>query len=58
MKKSKWKITTNLIDGKKFYGVYRVIDTSEVDHSGNREVHGYYGSRAKAEKIAEELNCL
>lgn len=54
----KWKITTNYIDGKKLYGVYRIIDINEIDHSGNREEKGYYDSREKAEEIAEELNSM
>lgn len=58
MEESKWEITTNYIDGKKLYGVYRIIDINEVDHSGNREVKGYYDSREKAEEIAEELNSM
>ena len=35
--KSEWKVTSNCIGGEWFYGVYRLRDRKEVDHSGNRE---------------------
>lgn len=55
--KSKWKVTTNVVDGgRRIYGVYRIININEVDHSGNREVLEYYDNKEIAEKVAEELN--
>jgi hypothetical protein len=55
--KSEWRVTTNIIDGKTVYGVYRIIDVGEVDHSGNREMAGEYIScREAAQSIAEVLN--
>lgn len=35
--KSEWKVTSNCIGGEWFYGVYRLRDRKDVDHSGNRE---------------------
>ena len=35
--KIEWKVTSNCIGGEWFYGVYRLRDRKEVDHSGNRE---------------------
>lgn len=55
--KSEWKVTANIIDGKKVYGVYRIIDTTEVDHSGNREMTGGYTCyREAAQVVADALN--
>lgn len=54
---SEWRISTNPIAGKKFYQVYRIIDVTEVEHSGNRETRGgLYESRIDAEKLAATLN--
>lgn len=55
--KSEWKITSNSINRKKVYAVYRKIDVSAVDHSGNREMATeYFNDRETAENIAKELN--
>lgn len=55
--KSEWKVTSNVINGKTMYGVYRQLDVSEVDHSGNREHYGeYLDSKDKAAEIAKALN--
>lgn len=35
--KSEWRVTCNYIGGELFYGVYRLRDLDEIDHSGNRE---------------------
>lgn len=35
--KSEWRVTCNYIGGERFYGVYRLRDLDEIDHSGNRE---------------------
>lgn len=54
--KSKWKVSSQTIDGEKFYTVFRIRDTSEVDHSGNREIYDTYISEDVAEMKADELN--
>lgn len=55
--KSEWRVTANPIGGCTLYGVYRLLDTSEVDHSGNRELYGgYVDDKPTAERIAAELN--
>lgn len=54
---SEWRVSSNPIAGKIFYGVYRIRDINEVDHSGNRETRGgWYETRAEAEKLAATLN--
>ena len=35
--KSEWKVSSNIINGKSRYSIYRLLDTKDVDHSGNRE---------------------
>lgn len=56
---SKWEITSNYINGKKEYAVYRNIRDDEPDHSGNREyATGYMESREEAQKIADEKNAV
>ena len=55
--KGEWKVTSNPIGGKTLYGVYRLLDVNEVDHSGNREFAGnYVEDRQIAELVAEQLN--
>lgn len=55
--KGPWKVTSNVINGKTMYGVYRLLDVSGVDHSGNREHYGnYLDNRDKAAEIAQALN--
>lgn len=55
--KSEWKITTNLINGTRYYGIYRLRDASGVDHSGNREYFGdYVTDKEKAQSTADMLN--
>lgn len=51
-----WKLTTNVIDNKKIYGVYRIINTNETDHSGNREMVGFFPSKEEAMAKVKELN--
>ncbi|MGI6634212.1 MAG: hypothetical protein ACOX7B_03450 [Christensenellales bacterium] len=55
--KGPWKVTNNIVDGKKLFQVYRLRDVNAVDHSGNRE----YGSdlmtdRYQAKELADRLN--
>ena len=53
---SEWRVSTNPIAEKTFYGVYRIRDIDAPDHSGNRETRGYYETRREAEKLARLLN--
>lgn len=56
-KPSEWKVTSNPIEDVTLYRVYRIRDTSEVDHSGNREYVGNYTQdREKARIVADLLN--
>ena len=53
----KWRVTSNPIGDRTLYRVYRIRDTSEVDHSGNREYDGdYVADRQIAVDRAAELN--
>lgn len=55
--KGKWKVTSNPINGKTMYAVYRLIDINAVDHSGNREyAGGWVHNRETVAIVAEELN--
>lgn len=55
--KGKWKVTSNLINGETKYGVYRLLDTKETDHSGNREhQHLWTADRKVAEEMVAWLN--
>jgi hypothetical protein len=55
--KSAWKVTSNLIGDTIKYAVYRIIDSSEPDHSGNREFDtDYIPDRDLCVFIANELN--
>lgn len=51
-----WEVSSNVIDGRTVYGVFRIIDPDEPEHSGNREVHNYFKNREDAERIAEAFN--
>lgn len=53
----KWKVSSNVINGKKFFRAYRLIDENAVDHSGNREYAGRYMERKEdAQLLADCLN--
>lgn len=55
--KSEYRVTCQDINGRKMYAVYRLINRSEVDHSGNREyATSYMDDEKQAEHIAESLN--
>jgi len=59
MAKSEWKVTSNPIGDVTLYRVYRIRNTSEVDHSGNREYYGdYTQDREKARSVANKLNLV
>ena len=52
-----WKVSCNVIDGKKYFRPYRLIDENAVDHSGNREYAGRYMERREdAQLLADCLN--
>jgi ParB/RepB/Spo0J family partition protein len=56
-RQGEWKVTSNYIDGKKIYGVYRIIDPTAIDHSGNRETHGdWFDTSDEAARLADSLN--
>ena len=55
--KSRWKVTSNIVGGEKMYGVYRMINTDEIVHSGNREMAGgFIKNREAAQIVADQLN--
>ena len=55
--KSKWKISSQYLCGKKVYQVYRIKDVNAVDHSGNREYAGKLtNDEAEAMALAERMN--
>lgn len=54
---TKWKVSSNYINGKRYFRAYRLIDENEVDHSGNREYAGkYMENREDAQIFADCLN--
>lgn len=54
---SEWRVTSNLIGGAPWYGVYRLRDIDETDHNGNREYRGwYFQTKKEARALAEQLN--
>lgn len=55
--KSEWKVSYNPAASEKPYIVFRIKDTAEVDHSGNREYGSdYMSDKAEAQAIANRLN--
>ena len=55
--KSEWRVTSNLIAGKRLYSVYRLRDKSAVDHSGNREmIDEWLDTKEEAQAKADVLN--
>jgi len=57
-KNAKWRVTSTLINNKKMYGVYRILNEKEVDHDGNRHTYKFYDSEEEAIAIVDELNEL
>ena len=54
---SKWRVSSNTINGQKIYEVYKIIDDNEVDHSGNREKIGCtFKSYDLAQTVADQMN--
>ena len=57
MQVSDWFVSTNDIAGMKMYQVVRKINEDEVDHSGNREVHGaLFETQEEAQACCDMLN--
>lgn len=54
--KSEWKVSHTYAGMELIYQVYRLRDTAECDHSGNREIVGTFDSEEAAQEYAEELN--
>lgn len=54
---SEWRVTSNLIGGAPWYGVYRLRDKEATDENGNREyAGGYFPTKKEARALADELN--
>ena len=57
MKISEWRVSSNYVDGKTVYEVYRMVKAERVNHSGCREyAGGTYSTRAEAQAAANRLN--
>lgn len=57
MAKSKWMVSNQMIGGERKYIAYRMLDTTQPDHSGNREYRGNYTrDRSAAQALADYLN--
>ena len=56
--KSKYKVSSQCNDAKNYiYQVYRILDTKEIDHAGNREyVNGVFHDKRAAQLCADLLN--
>ncbi len=54
--KSEWRVTSNWIGGVKLYSVYRLLDITEVDHSGNRQYIRKFLPEETAQQLADSLN--
>lgn len=54
---SRWSVSSQHIDGKRVYIVYRKRARDAIDHAGNRETYGQYTEdRRAAEALADYLN--
>ena len=55
--RGEWQVTSQLINGKRIYQVYRIINTARIDHCGNREYYErVWNDEEDAEALAYELN--
>lgn len=55
--KGKWQVQCNPINGKYLYIAYRVLNTSELVHSGNIETYGKYSEdKREIQKLVDKLN--
>lgn len=56
---NKWHVTMNPMMGKKKFGVCRIINPNEPEHSGNREIYKeWFENRKEAEEMATYLNMM
>jgi hypothetical protein len=54
---SVWKVSSNMIAGKKKYSCYCIKDVNAADHSGNRKELGiWYENQSTAMMVADALN--
>lgn len=54
---SKWKVSSQYIDGEKMYIALRVLDTSQPQHGGNVEIKGKYSTdRDAVQDLVNRLN--
>ena len=54
---NKWKVMKRQAGGEYYWQVYRIRNTGEADHTGNREiVDTLFYSAEKAHKKADEMN--
>lgn len=54
---SEWKVSRTVIGGEPIFQVYRKIDESKTDHSGNREYYDKcFDSKPEAAAAADRLN--
>ena len=54
--KTTWRVSSNLINGKMRYQVYRLLDENEPDHSGNRKNDMLCPTEEEAKSRALHLN--
>ncbi len=55
--KSKWKVSSQYIVGKKMYIALRVLDTSQPQHGGNVETKGNYSvDRDSVQDLVDQMN--
>ncbi len=54
---SKWKVSKNIVGGEAVYGIYKLRDENETDHSGNRiEDSAVFKNKQKAQEWADIRN--
>ena len=56
MNPSEWKVSKIYAGGITLYQVYRIKDTGQIDHSGNREVYYTFENARAAAICAADLN--
>lgn len=56
MQPSEWKVSKTYAGGITLYQVYRIKDTGQIDHSGNREVYDTFRDEQAAAICAADLN--
>lgn len=55
--KSKWKVSSQYIGGKKMYIALRALDTSQPQHGGNVETKGNYSvDRDSVQDLIDQMN--